>query len=592
MTEGQNLDAFNPRLQIASWLLASILGLGFAFLTLTPDNIYHSYFLVGIDSFYHAARILNGVAGGTFYEWDPRGFYPDGAWIAWPWAYDWALIALSKLFLALGGSDPITLLVQIPPLWLCVNLAIVASISRRLKLHAATTAFVLICFAILPIHQQLHLAGRIDHHFIELTAVLCMIYFLLRVAEHPDDQISALLLGVALGLAHGINNSLFLLQVPVLITLGILWLTQHKMPMKSAIALAAALLLTTVILVLPSEPFQKGLFSYYVLSGFHIYVAACTGIVVLFLAWRAFSIRYLAIIVVASILLGLPLFQSVATGLEYVNAASFSPLESESVFQMNLPSLLYLYTPLLPLAPIATIALFFLTRREPLYLALAITSMLGLFFLLSQVRFALYGSFALLYPLAVITDRMARPRFHPKLTNAALLSGLIGLLFLSVTATKFMQIRDWNPEYFENLKIFHALGQQCAKDPGLALVDPNQGHYVLYHSACQVIANNATLTQRHLDARKKTQEYLALTPEQLLEQLPEVKYIVVTRYDGTKPVERPRAKQRNNSGLHARLLTSDLVLPDQFQLIGRVMTLRDGETIPLSSLFKISEPAP
>jgi hypothetical protein len=41
------------------------------------------YVPVGEDSFYHARRILDAIAG-NFYEFDPRIHAPEGGWLTWP----------------------------------------------------------------------------------------------------------------------------------------------------------------------------------------------------------------------------------------------------------------------------------------------------------------------------------------------------------------------------------------------------------------------------------------------------------------------------------------------------------------------------
>lgn len=571
------------------WLVVSVIGVALGLQTLVWDDHLQTYFLLGIDSFYHGARILDVASGGNLEEWDTRGFYPEGAWTAWPWTYDWVLGKLSGGFFLLTGGHPATLLAHLPSVWISCNLALLAGLGFRLAIQPVTGVFLMLGFVLLPIVQQLHLAGRIDHHFAELTTVLLMCYCLVGWVSQPANIGRAIGLALVLALSVGVNNGLFILQIPVLLVLGLLWLQATPAAVPASLWFALVLTLTSVLVALPSQALWDGVFHYYVLSAFHVYIALCTSVVVLFLAWRKPGVMSVVQMLVGGLVLGLPVVLAALSGLDHLGAARFTPLETDSAFAMNLPSVLVLYSPLILLAPVAIVALV-LWREEPAVLAIAVVAGLGFILLVAQVRFALYGVVALLVPLGLVVDRYLRERMAAWLPNAGLGVLVLSLLGVTYVASKHHQIAQWNPEYFENLQVYRALGDLCSEDPGLALVNPNQGHYVLYHSNCSVIANNATLSQRHLDARAKALGYLDLSPSAVLEALPDLKYVVVTRYDGLRPVERPQAVARNSRGLYAALLADDIsTLPAPFEAIGTIQAERSGQQFALTRLFRIHQ---
>ena len=84
------------------------------------------------------------------------------------------------------------------------------------------------------------------------------------------------------------------------------------MPMRATCAFGAALLLTTLAMLLPSLPFRLGLFEFYTLSWFHLYVAAGSAAAALALACFARSKRNIALLAVLAFVLLLPLRSQIA----------------------------------------------------------------------------------------------------------------------------------------------------------------------------------------------------------------------------------------------------------------------------------------
>lgn len=584
MPEGQG----NGRvLYLIYWLIAGLAGVAFVLSTLTPEGEFHSFFIVGIDSFYHASRMLAVAGGAGLVEWDQRGFFPDGAWIMWPWGFDWIMGQGAGLFATLSGADPVSFLVHVPPLFMLVNAGLIALICWRLRLHPAAAMFAVSAFTLIPVNQQLHLAGRIDHHFAEVTCVLAMLYCLLRVAADKHDVRGAAALGICLALTQGVSNNMFLLQVPVALFLGLIWIQGKFLEKRSAVGFSIALSLMTLLLALPSTPFQQGEFDFGLLSLFHVYIAVCTSAMVLLLAWMPFSWRNLIILVV----IGSVLISSVATlvleGLGYLSAADFKPMETEGLLQLNMPSLMLLYTPLLFVAPLALLICCWLAyqnrQQSDQQLALVVVCLLGALLLVTQTRFSMFGTVALVLPLAVILNHWLRSRLWLIYAAAVLL--VAPTAHAAVSASGHNRLELWNPEYLEVYPLALDLGSACTDDPGLVLVHPNLGHYVLYHSACAVIANNATASKRHLEARRRAESYLALSAEALLTTAPDVRYVLLNQYRAPSASLIELVKQLNTRGLHGDLLNSNS-WPAEYELVGE---LRDRQSRPVSRLFRIRQ---
>ena len=89
----------------------------------------------------------------------------------------------------------------------------------------------------------------------------------------------AITLGCVLGSSVAIHNGLFILQIPIAVTLALFWLRGIPLPHRlQVIAFGAALLATTLLVCIPSEPWQRGFFEFYTLSWFHFYIAACVAV--------------------------------------------------------------------------------------------------------------------------------------------------------------------------------------------------------------------------------------------------------------------------------------------------------------------------
>ena len=324
---------------IALWLATTVVAMFLSLLVLDAAYADGEYIPIGNDSFYHARRMLDFAVGERgFYEFDERLHVPDGNWIPWPWAYDYVMGLAAAFAVWLSPTtDALGFLLHVPVAWLAVNIALFLAAARQAGLDIGYCVLAMMALALAPFLQMMHMVGRVDHHFAEFTFVLLATLFGLRWFQSLGDRGPAIGLGIALGLAVGFHNGLFLLQIPVLLCVGVLWLRSHELPRSSLHALAAALTVSTLLVVLPSEPFQEGMFQFGLLSWFHLYVAICSSIVLALIGWRRFERNSLVMLGGVCLLLIIPILGQVQHGTAFL-AREFSfldnVLEATSPFEL------------------------------------------------------------------------------------------------------------------------------------------------------------------------------------------------------------------------------------------------------------------
>ena len=279
-------------------VLAVFVGLGSAAMwapsTVTPEGIVP----MGHDSFYHARRILDAISEfENYYQFDTYMHAPEGSWVTWPWTYNYLVavitLALMKVF---HFQDPWSVLLFIAPFWLIINMGMLSAIITRLQLDSLSRAIVLFVYALLPLTRGLHGVGMLDHHFIEHFFVLNTLYFGLAWCQNKDSRLSAGLLGITLGIAQGFHNGLFVLQISLLVTCLVAW-RYVRFPPRTGFVFAASLVLGTFLVLLPSEPFQAGIFKFYLLSWFHLYIATATALCMIYISCCSFSARNVTVLV-------------------------------------------------------------------------------------------------------------------------------------------------------------------------------------------------------------------------------------------------------------------------------------------------------
>jgi len=599
VTRGSALDPA----AVLIWLAACAIAVFLALLLVDSAIIDGLYIPRSNDSLYHARRIVDAAVGARgFYEFDERLQVPDGTWISWPWAYDYLLSRVAAFGVWLEpGSDPLRLVFYVPVAWILVNAALFLAIARAVRLSTPMQALAMLCFALSPLIQFQHAVGMLDHHYVEHTFVLLAVWLGIRWFENLESSRRAIALGTMLGLAPAFHNGLFILQLLPLGTLFILWLRGAALPAKSLRAFAIALLVVTQLILLPSEPYRRGMFEFGLLSWFHFYVATCTAVAVLFLAYVRFTPRRLAFLLPLCVVLVLPLADQVSAGAGFLSK-SFSILSQ--ITEAQSPYTLFTkrfgptatagyYSWLLLAAPV--LVAFFLYRvvRETngarLYFACAAGC--GLLLLLTQFRLHYFGWFALVMgPLLAVDALRARFRWHAGATFTAAFAALVVAFQPPLRNHLFgYNAPGSTSDYAIVLPLYLHLMPLCAEDPGVVLANSNDGSGVLFHTECSVIANNFILRPpdaAHIDEMARL---LALPPEEIVKQRPDVKYLLLRTSDYLVPTAEGELVLTTEYAVAQRLLT-DQEPPPGFELLKTVLLKagpNDGDVAIFARLFKI-----
>lgn len=588
------------------WSLAT--GIAVFFATLLKDStiIGDVYIPRANDSFYHARRILDAAVGDTgLYQYETRIDPPNGIWIPWPWGYDYLMAWVVRIGMWLSpAASANAILAYIPVAWIAINAALFLGCAGALRLSLPMRSLAMLAFALSPLIQLLHGIAMIDHHFVELSFVLLNIWLGLMWMQRPTERKPAILLGAALGLAPAFHNGLFLLQLIPITTLLLLWL-RGAAPSKASLAgFALALVLATLLAVLPSEPFRRGMFAFGYLSWFHLYVSLCTAAVAAFLAWRPFTRRQLAMLAGLATALAVPLLAQLALGAAFVSGESSflrSVIEAQNLMRFTrwvggpvgtageYSWLILLVPVLLPLA-ILTLAV----DRRPDRVYFAAASALGLGLLLMQFRFYYFGLFPLIGG-TLLGVELLRERFgwHRGMVFVVSL-GLLAVAYQPALRQKLFSIYAIaaDPPYQHAITIFFELGEVCKEDPGLVLANNDDGNAILYHSDCSVIANNMFVDAQD-QARFDRQRDLMMHagPDDLLAAEPPIKYLFVRRNNFEVNIDGEIRLDTGNRIISEILLSESP--PEGFELLSSVyeQPAPDAELVPLARLYRLTPQA-
>lgn len=595
------------RMYFLIWLLAGLIAAFFALQLDSASFVDGHYIPVGNDSFYHARRILDAAIGERgFYQFDNMIHTPEGSWLPWPWAYDYlAAQALSLALLFRPSMDPMAFLVRIPVVWVFVNTALLTLICRQIRLGTPATAVVLLAFAILPLTQNLHGIGFIDHHFLEQTFVFASLLAGLRFFDVAATPARALTLGIVLGMAPAFHNGLFILQLPVLACVFILWLRGSSPPPGQLKRFAIALLVTTLLIVMPSGPFWDMQFEFYTLSWFHLYIAFCSACCVAFAAWRPFTIKQLVMLLGMSAALAIPLLAKVASGADFVSGNLFlldqisevrSPLAdiltADGVAWASAHySWLFFLSPLL--AVLFAYRIFRGTAAPMLYFSLF--AVFGVSLMLSQFRLHPFGSWVFIVGSFLLFDEWRlKSKVISPLAGAAIMLLALALAFQPPLRIKLFQ--SYPPgltkDYAATRILFPSLAAECAKDQGNVLSYSDDGHYIRFHTDCGVLTNNFLISPLHEQKILAADRLMQLSPSEFLSAAPDVKYIFVRMYEiftegpeGVLPVPLNEVASRNAPLFVA--LTFDRDLPAEYELIDEVR-VDDERDFAYARVFKIN----
>jgi hypothetical protein len=587
---------------IAVWLAGSLIAMFFALLE-GESAVLGDYWLPrGNDSFYHARRILDAAVGTRgFYQFDDRLHVPDGSWISWPWAYDYLLAKATQAALWLAPSlDPMAFIAYVPVAWIFLNAALFLATAREIGLSREMQILVMFCFAFSPLTQLLHWIGMVDHHYIESTFVLLCAWLGLRWLKQPGTLRRPVVLGLTLGAATAFHNGLFILQIFPLTAVLLLWLRHAAPPAAELRALAITLVITTLLVLVPSEPFREGMFEFGLHSWFHLYAAGCTALAIAFMSWRAASGKTVGALAAIAVLVSLPLGAQVVGGAGFLSG-TFSVLDR--VTEVRSPYKMFTetmgptatagyYSWLLLLSPVLLFLFAFraLRERRPEKIYFAIFATFGLTLLLMQLRLHYFGYFGLIAGTLLIVDEIrARNGWHRGLVFVAMLAALTVAFQPALRERLFVAYApSSDPEYAAAFALFLELGEQCAEDPGTVLASSDDGSPILFHTECSVIANNFILRPEDAAHIDEIGRLMRLSPDELRIQRPDIKYLLLRSRDFS--VERDGVSYLVPENPIAKQLFIDFPPPPGFTLISGIrQTTEDGSPGGLyARLFKVA----
>jgi hypothetical protein len=574
------------------WIVGSMVMVAGALSMLTASLVDNQYLPASPDSFYHARRILDSVfSGNPVIQFDDRIHVPEGSWLAWPWGYDALMAQITSVFGPFANRDEANrVLMNIPLISAPIAVALVANIARQLKLHFLLAALFVLGFAALPTVHGLYRAGGVDHHFAELLWTLGTLsagIWFFRSGAH--SSVPGIVLGCVLGTSLGIHNSLFILQVPIVLTLALLWLQGAAFPDRARIlGFAGALLVVTTLICIPSEPWRRGMFEFYTLSWFHFYIAACVAVFSALLSWLPKNGRTIAILCLTAGAALVPLLGALSFGGEFVSgelASIRDIIEAKSPYEMHRMAGEAMSTRILSwmmwlTGPMLLLNLWWAFRSNTSELRfVALVGVLGLALMQFQFRFALFGAASMLLTPLLLAGFLAE-RLPERRTATLLASVLIfGIAF-------FPTLRNWqtqwlltgNQSYPLLRSVFPAVKSACDERPGVVLADINAGHWIRYHSECSVIGNVFLLTPLHGAKALESTRLLRLMPAELLAESRDIRYVFARQSTGLftdgSGRERPDLNRLRDSlpALERELLAPDARLPRQYRLRGEART--------------------
>lgn len=575
------------------WLTGSIVLIAGALGSVSASYVDGQYLPSNPDAFYHARRILDAVMhGAPIADFDARMHAPEGSWLTWPWAYDALMARITSLFGPFADEAAANrVLMHIPVAAGPVMVALMVLIARQLALPFLLAVLAVIGTSLLPVTFMLFAVGNIDHHYFELLMTLGTLSAGLWFFGSRGSVSAAVVLGLLLGLALGIHNGLFILQIPVVLALLWRWVRAEMLPARSQLwAFAAALLTGTLAVGLPSEPLRQGFFEYYTLSWFHVYISACTAIVAVLVSYPHSRIMWgvLAAFVIAATV---PIFSTM------IHAGHFLAGDLErlgEVFEVASPFKLWLrhgskystgiYSWLLLLAAPSLLFSVWLawTTRDAARQFYAIAAAFTLALLLLQFRLGVFGIAAMVVtPLLAAKLALEAWPGHRRaglLTCLALFAAAIGPTY-PAWQTKWSLAASGSYEFVRSS--FPILDSACARRPGIVLVPVDSGHWIRYHTRCSVIANPFLLTPQHSAKVRQMRRLMMMTPEELLANDKLVSYVLVhhivpvrpvrvRQADGIHTMESPSLEEWRTSRmstLEARLLDPTARLPPGFELL-------------------------
>ena len=565
------------------WVIGATI---FVLSALTPlsGSYLDGQFIPGnADAFYHARRILDVVmTGQPVQQFDPKIHVPEGSWITWPWTFDSAMGHITIFFGPFTNeAEANRVLMRIPVGVGALFVGVVLVLATQLGLSGILTALLVLAAAALPVINLAFVVGNIDHHFAESLWTAFTICAGIWFFTKRDALAPAIVLGFVLASAVGMHNSLFILQIPVVLMFLLRWLQGEPLPSRRAcITFAISLSLLTLAVCAPSEPLQQGFFEFYTLSWFHVYIAACTAAfccLVGFVPRRAATVW---LVLVVAVLAALPVVGVLGFAQRFMSGQLesiqnigevLSPYRLYAEFGEEFSTRLYSWLLWASMPMMLFNAWLALKARETHLQFFGLAAALGLALFQLQYRFHVFGELALL-ATPMLAIHLTQQRW-PQYANRVLITGCIAFL-ATMVPIRHHWTQQWTPggheSYLPLSGAFPVLRKKCAERPGIVLVDFNAGHWIRYHSDCSVVANQFLLTPQHAGKVIESTKLMSLTLDGLLKVKQPIRYVLVFHKVYVLPgIPEPNLKALlpGMLPLEERLLGSLEGVPPQYRLL-------------------------
>lgn len=532
------------------------------------DGEYHPW---GYDSFYVATLVREIVDNyPATMQFDDR-LHPlhDPAPISFTWAYTLLLATIVVLAQLFNPELPTSsVLAYLPPLWGAINCLVFIAVCYRAGLRSFALAVAAAGFALAPYTRELHLIGNVDHHFMELFFILAIMFGFFGWIERPASAKRAVFAGSVLGLSVAFHFALFVMYLPIALFFLITWIMGRKELLATSPSFLISVLLATLFAVLPSAHFPVLEFEYFKLGWFHLYWAAVFSTALFFMYRRDFTPVALAILVAFLLIAALPVLGSLLHGTSFLAAAlpgfeqlneTRSPLAFLFSGDYRLVKMVYeYYTGLIYAIPFVLVFLLWqvrLTPRPELIYALCVF-LLGAGFLFLQLRFKYHAAYVMLLPILMLFQQHAAEiRYSKALALVAFVIFYAG----PVSNLTMPHSPGGEPGYRSLLPFMDVLATQCAKQPGVLLAHPDEGHYLRYHTDCTILSSNMLASPRDFEYRALAMEMLGMSPPELLQKYEWVDYIYVRLEVGNNENRDAEYLRLFNEGLREELLLDNSI---------------------------------
>ena len=529
-------------------VIAVLLTLWFALGYLPAAIVDGAFIPLGYDSFYHAVRIRSVVeAPHTLIQFDPAMMFPEGFALAWPAAYDGMIgLAVRAAAAVFQPANWEHLLGWVGPFFGLVNALLATLILRQLGLQGWRALTLLIGVVTVGWWSNYHAFGNLDHHAAQLSFGLAALLGQLHWQATPERRVPALGVGAALGFALGVHHELVLLALPVAAWLGLRWWTHTLPKANTVLCFAASLLVSALLVSLPNTAFwaldgrydQPGWLAPYLLA-----ITAAFSVLLAYgpprraatvASWIALSLLALAP-VLGQILGALrfmqgdyPLLSDVMEARSGLHEYIRSPLSSFR--NHGLWPLLGLILPLAMLhasmreflKPNATIALLWLA--------------FGWLMFAGQQRF-----YYELLPGALLACALLlqTPSIASRWVFALAAVGSVGQLGLAVSARQAPLLPGTDFLYANVRGLLNVMAQSCDREPGSVLAPPDLGHFLRWHTRCEVWMANLINGKEDVRRLEAAEAVYALAPADMarLERPPHYVIYLSRRFGGPNAIE-------------------------------------------------------